>query len=50
MKRHWYFIVRYFCVLCGHSTEYRERRYGAKPSDSSKRSEYIETACGYHFA
>jgi len=48
-KGAWYFISRWYCVLCGHSQETRERRYDEKPSDPAERQEYTEGACGVHF-
>lgn len=47
-KKHWYFITIIYCPLCGHSIEYRERRYGAKPRAESKRGQFIEDwdGCG----
>jgi hypothetical protein len=48
-RKHWYFITRYFCVLCSHSEEIRERRFDDKPAAPEKRQEYIETACSGHF-
>jgi hypothetical protein len=45
----WYYVTAYACVLCGHSEEYRERRWTQKPKDPAKRGEYHETACSSHF-
>lgn len=49
MKRHWYFISVWYCVLCSRTETTRERRYGRKPKDPRKRYDYTEGACGCHF-
>lgn len=49
MKRHWYFISVWECVLCGATRIYRERRYGRKPRDPMKRREFSQGACDGHF-
>jgi hypothetical protein len=38
----WYFVTEFYCPQCGHSDEYRERRYTTKPSDHLRRREIIE--------
>lgn len=48
-KGSWYFISRWFCVLCGHSVETRERRYDERPENPADRCDYTEGACGEHF-
>lgn len=48
-KEHWYFIYLEECVLCGRIYEYRERRYGKKPSNWQETHEYKEYACSDHF-
>lgn len=49
VKKHWYFISRSECVLCGRSTEERERRFDKKPKDPFRRSSYEQFACPEHF-
>jgi hypothetical protein len=49
VKRHWYFITRYVCVLCWRTDEYRERRYGARPKNPEERCKRVDTACEGHF-
>ena len=49
MRKHWYFVSTWFCVLCGRTEEIRERRYTRRPKDPAKRHDYIEDACGHHF-
>jgi hypothetical protein len=46
---YWYFISRGECVLCGRSTEYRERRYDPRPTDPNKRCDFKQFACEEHF-
>lgn len=45
----WYFIHQWFCVLCGRSTEDRERRWTPRPKRWEDRHDYREGACGDHF-
>jgi hypothetical protein len=47
LKKYWYKIDRYVCVLCGHVDEYRERVYGDRPNDYQSKT--IDTACTVHF-
>lgn len=47
-RKHWYEITISECVLCGSSDEYRERKYGRKPS-TAKRHHYKQYACPDHF-
>jgi len=47
--KYWYFVTTYECVLCGHITEYRERRPMPMPADWWERHERIEMACDEHF-
>jgi hypothetical protein len=45
----WYEVTAFVCVLCGHTDEYRERRWTPKPENPAERFHYIETACSGHF-
>jgi hypothetical protein len=49
MRKHWYFIYTEWCVLCGRTNVYRERRYTPRPPDWESRHEDSEYACGSHF-
>lgn len=49
MRRHWYFIWIWECVLCGTTRITRERRYGRKPRDPSRTHDYEQGACSGHF-
>lgn len=46
---HWYYISRDECVLCGRSSEYRERRFTPRPEAFWDRHEDKEYACSGHF-
>ena len=48
-KPHWYFCSEEYCVLCGRTQIFRERRYGRRPQKWWDRHELIETACGEHW-
>lgn len=49
-RPHWYRIYLDECVLCGRDEGYRERVYGKKPRDPSKRYVQLpQSACGGHF-
>lgn len=48
-RRHWYRIHMDACVLCGRGDTVRERVYGPKPKDPTKRYIYTDYACGDHF-
>ena len=45
----WYETTAFVCPICGHTDEYRERRWKPKPDDPADRFRYIETACSGHF-
>lgn len=45
----WYFIRVWTCVLCGKTTEDRERRYTSRPESFNDRHDFIEGACSDHF-
>jgi len=47
---HWYFITITECVLCGHGSEDRERRFTPRPEDGNDRYSHVQTACWAHFA
>jgi hypothetical protein len=50
MRRHWYFVSIWTCVICGRTRVTRERRYGSKPKTWARTHEYIENAaCSGHF-
>jgi hypothetical protein len=49
MKPHWYRTYIYECPLCSAGETIRERVYGKKPKDSSKRYIFVVSACGGHF-
>ena len=38
MKPHWYKLTIFYCPICGRERKYRERIYGNKPTDASKRT------------
>lgn len=40
MKRHWYKWHEEECPLCGSGKSWKERVYGTKPKDASKRYQY----------
>ena len=44
-KKYWYAIDTYECVLCGHTTIYKERVYDKK----LKVHNYYQDACPQHF-
>jgi hypothetical protein len=46
MKKYWYFITYYVCVVCGREEEHRERRYGERPENPIDRHEIIDELCG----
>ena len=41
-KLHWYEFYISECPICGHTEEYRERRYTPKPKDIRKRVHWSE--------
>ena len=44
-KPYWYEIYIFECPICGHTTEYRERRYTPKPKAAEKRIHWSEDTC-----
>jgi hypothetical protein len=46
MKKCWYFITYYVCVVCGREHEHRVRRYDERPENPVGRHEIIDELCG----
>jgi hypothetical protein len=46
MKKCWYFITYYVCVVCGRENEHRERRYDERPKDAFDRHKIVDELCG----
>jgi hypothetical protein len=46
----WYFTYVWDCVLCGYTRVERTRMWTPKPERPADRYEYVEGACGCHFA
>lgn len=44
---YWYLTTTYECPVCGFSYTFKERMYGKKPDDISKRHIYGMIWCGY---
>ena len=45
-RKHWYFIWRDECPVCGRERETRERRYGRRPKRDRNRSHFETVYCG----
>ncbi len=48
-NKYWYHTETWSCVLCGHETVYKERRYTPKPEKPGDRQVWHENACHEHF-
>lgn len=45
LGKYWYFVETWYCVLCGKTTIYRERKPLPKPEKYEDRHKFEEYAC-----
>lgn len=48
-RSYWYKFFIEECVICGKTTEWKERQFTPKPKDASERYCYTQNACSTHF-
>jgi len=44
-RPHWYLVTTYYCVLCGKTEVFKERRYTPKPKRYEDRHNFHEHGC-----